>query len=86
MEARGTSAGQLQGLCKKSHSVAAGRACHRPDFHVDTPITVVVCVQTLTPDSAKAQKSRKRCAEVGPQLDHCLVPGRWEQGDADVCS
>lgn len=31
-------------------------------------------------------KSRKRFAEVGPQLDHCLVPGRWEQGDADVCS
>lgn len=42
-------------------------------------------VQTLTLDSAKAQKSMELFAEMGSWLHHCLVPGGWGQGDTDIC-
>lgn len=41
-------------------------------------------VQTLTLASAKVQKSMNQLAQLGPWSDHCLVPGRRGQDDADV--
>lgn len=42
-------------------------------------------MQILTRDSVKTEKSFLRFAELGPGLDHCLVPCRQRQGSADVC-
>lgn len=80
-----TNAGQLQDSEKRVMPLC--KQCLIASLTSTLTLTLIIVfhVQTLTLGHDKTSKNMNGFAELGPWLDHYLMTGRREPGNADIC-